>query len=62
MRARTRTRTRTRTGGYCVKCQQMIEMADPEVVEMKNGRLAHQGYCPFCGTAVYKFLPKDFEG
>ena len=52
------TRTNPIASGYCVKCQQVVEIDNPEVVEMKNGRLAHQGYCPFCKTTVYKFLPK----
>lgn len=54
-----RTKTEPRVTGYCVKCQQHTEIENPEIVEMKNGRLAYQGYCPSCGTEVYRFISKE---
>jgi len=30
---------RSLTTGYCMKCQQMVEMVNPEVVELKNGQI-----------------------
>jgi len=39
---------------YCVKCKAKKEMAKPEEVQMKNGRLALQGVCPDCGTKLFR--------
>ena len=39
---------------YCVKCRAKVEISNPKVVLMKNGKPATQGICPKCGTNVYR--------
>lgn len=45
--------------GYCVKCREKKDIADGQVVTMKNGRKAMKGKCASCGTGMYKILPKS---
>jgi len=45
---------------FCVKCRKKVEVKDPELVETKNRRKVVRGKCPYCGTTVNKFVPKDF--
>jgi hypothetical protein len=40
--------------GYCVKERKKVEIKDPKQVTMKNGRPAIQGFCPDCGTKIFK--------
>ena len=39
---------------YCMKCRAKKEMKNPKAITMKNGKPAHQGVCPTCGTKVFK--------
>ena len=40
--------------GYCVKERKKVEIRDAKQVTMKNGRPAIQGFCPDCGTKIFK--------
>jgi Zn finger protein HypA/HybF involved in hydrogenase expression len=40
--------------GYCMKCKEKREMKDAKEVTMKNGKKAHSGVCPVCGTKMFK--------
>jgi hypothetical protein len=44
----------TMAEGYCVKERKKVEIKDPKQVTMKNGRPAIQGFCPDCGTKIFK--------
>ncbi len=46
---------------YCVKCRKVVEMKNPKLVTLKNGRLAYKGTCPYCGTTVYRFVGRKKE-
>jgi DNA-directed RNA polymerase subunit RPC12/RpoP len=39
---------------HCVRCKASIQIKDPHVVTMKNGRPAIQGVCPDCGSKVFR--------
>ena len=39
---------------YCVKDKMMVEVQNPQQITMKNGKKAHSGTCPNCGTKVFK--------
>lgn len=39
---------------YCLKCRDKREISNPEQVTLKNGRPATMGYCPKCGTKVFR--------
>ncbi|MCD6496013.1 MAG: hypothetical protein J7K54_01965 [Candidatus Aenigmarchaeota archaeon] len=39
---------------YCVKCKKKVEIKNPEVVTLKNGKKATKGVCPNCGTKVFR--------
>lgn len=39
---------------YCVKCQEKVEIKNPEEITMKNDRPATRGTCPECGTKVFR--------
>jgi hypothetical protein len=45
---------RSMAEGYCVKERKKVEIRDPKQVTMKNGRPAIQGFCPDCGTKIFK--------
>jgi uncharacterized protein DUF5679 len=40
--------------GYCVKERKKVEIKEAKQVTMKNGRPAIQGFCPDCGTKIFK--------
>lgn len=42
------------TEGYCMKCREKREIKDAKKITMKNGKPATQGYCPVCGTKVFR--------
>lgn len=42
--------------GFCVKCKKKVEIKDPQIITLKNGRKAVKGKCPNCGTTIYRFL------
>lgn len=46
---------------YCVKCRKMVEIENPTIVITSNGRRAVKGKCPYCGTTLYRFVPKNFK-
>jgi len=39
---------------YCMKCKAKGELSNPQAVTMKNGKKAHKGTCPKCGTKMFK--------
>lgn len=39
---------------YCMKCRRKVEIKNPRMVVMRNGRPAISGTCPYCGTKVFK--------
>jgi hypothetical protein len=39
---------------YCVKDKMKVEVMNPKMVTMKNGKQALSGTCPKCGTKVFK--------
>jgi len=39
---------------YCVKCKAKREMQSQQPVILKNGRQAHVGICPVCGSKMFK--------
>jgi len=39
---------------YCMKCRKKKEMSNAKAVKMKNGKPATQGFCPSCGTKMYR--------
>ena len=38
----------------CVKDKKKVEVQNPQMITMKNGKKALQGTCPICGTKVFK--------
>ena len=46
--------------GFCVKEKRKnAEMANAQIVTMKNGRKAMKGVCAKCGCGMYSILGKD---
>ncbi len=39
---------------YCVKCRAKRDDPNAQKVTMKNGKKAHRGKCPVCGTSMFK--------
>jgi uncharacterized Zn finger protein (UPF0148 family) len=39
---------------YCVKDKMKVEVQNPKMITMKNGKAALSGTCPKCGTKVFK--------
>ncbi len=39
---------------YCMKCRKKVEMRNPMMVTLKNGRPATRGVCPVCSTKVFR--------
>ncbi len=39
---------------YCVKCGKKVDVSNPKVVTLKNGKKATQGTCPSCSTKVFR--------
>jgi Zn finger protein HypA/HybF involved in hydrogenase expression len=50
---------------YCVKCKAKKDMKEPKEVPMKGKggveRRAMTGFCPDCGTKMFKILGKKAE-
>ncbi len=42
--------------GYSVKAKKMVEIQNPKIVTLKNGRKAVVGTCPITGAKVYRFI------
>ena len=40
--------------GYCMKCREKVDIKNPKMVTLKNGRPATKGVCPKCGTRVFR--------
>ncbi len=40
--------------GYCMKDKMKVEIKDPQPITMKNGKPATTGFCPKCGTKIFK--------
>lgn len=43
---------------YCVKCKKKVVMLNDQQVTLKGGRSALQGFCPDCGTKVFRITGK----
>ncbi len=41
---------------YCVKCRRKIEIKGPHDVTLKNHKNAITGYCPICGSKVFRIV------
>ncbi len=39
---------------YRGKDNKKVEVQNPQMITMKNGKKALQGTCPICGTKVFK--------
>ena len=39
---------------YCMKCRKNVEISNPKLVTLKNGRPANQGVCSACDTKVFR--------
>ena len=39
---------------YCVKDKMKVEVVNPQMITMKNGKPALSGTCPKCGNKVFK--------
>jgi len=39
---------------YCFKCRRKVEIRNPQSVQLKNKRPATRGFCPSCGTKVFR--------
>ena len=39
---------------YCVKDKMKVEVQNPKMITMKNGKPTMSGTCPKCGTKVFK--------
>lgn len=39
---------------YCVKCRQSVEIEDPEPVWTRKGAPGTRGFCPICGTTIFR--------
>lgn len=46
--------TRESTDAYCVKCRTKRDIKNPQSIKMRNGRSAVKGYCPVCGTKMFR--------
>ena len=46
---------------YCFKCRRKVEMKNPELVTLRNGKTMVRGGCSACGTKVLK-VPNDKAG
>ncbi len=47
--------------GYCIKCRGEREINDPKKIIAKDGKRWMKGYCPDCGMAVWKRLPRQVD-
>ncbi|MBA7705268.1 hypothetical protein ES703_114094 [subsurface metagenome] len=39
---------------YCFKCRTKVEIKNPKLVTLKNGRPAIKGVCPVCGAKIFR--------
>lgn len=39
---------------YCVKCKDKVEMEEPQPVWTRKGSPGTRGFCPICGTTVFR--------
>ncbi|MBN1963714.1 MAG: TIR domain-containing protein [Anaerolineae bacterium] len=39
---------------YCVKCREMVEIEEPQPVWTRKGTPGTRGFCPVCGTTVFR--------
>jgi hypothetical protein len=44
---------------YCMKCQDQQFIKKPQLVRLKNGKVAITGTCPECKSKLFKILGKD---
>lgn len=44
---------------YSVKAKKMVEMQNPKLVTLKNGRKAWTGTCPETGVKLFRFTKAD---
>lgn len=44
---------------YCVKCKKKVLIIDSNQVSLKGGKAALQGFCPDCGTKVFRIIGKQ---
>lgn len=50
---------RNNIAAYCVRCQAMINMSHPTLIE-RNNRKIIKGRCPRCNCKVNRFVSKTF--
>ncbi len=46
--------TDTPLEAYCVKCKETVEMEEPQPVWTRKGAPGTRGFCPVCGTTVFR--------
>ena len=39
---------------YCVKCRKKVEVEEPQVHNYEEQATGNQGFCPHCGTKVFR--------
>ena len=39
---------------YCVRCKEKVEMEDPQPVWTRKGSPGTRGFCPVCGTTIFR--------
>lgn len=44
---------------YCVRCKDMVEMEEPQAVWTRKGSPGTRGFCPICGTTVFRMGRTD---
>ncbi len=44
---------------YCVRCRDTVEMEDPQPVWTRKGTPGTRGFCPVCGTTVFRMGRTD---
>lgn len=44
---------------FDVKARKKVKIKDPEIVTLKNGRVAVRGKSPLTGITVYRILSKE---
>ena len=44
---------------FDVKARKKVKIKDPEIVTLKNGRIAVRGKSPVTGITVYRILSKE---
>lgn len=46
----------------CGKCKKKVRLTDYQVVKLKNDYIAVKGYCPICGTSIFRPYGKAKSG